>query len=169
MTCGTGSARSPARPWLATANTTGSHRRATAKRSHRASAAPNCTATRAATGSCSKTRQPSRRSSHSSKHLRKAEPATIVTPVRVLGGELGHHAVEHAPVDVVGVLLTTQVLPDRDWRGGHLGCGDRPCVARTRPFVPGCLQATTAESELSRSARNCDGRPATQWAGERSP
>ena len=51
-------------------NYDGIARPATAKRSHRASAAPSCTATKAATGSCSKTRPPSRQSSHSSRHHR---------------------------------------------------------------------------------------------------
>src|SRR6266566_9136876 len=86
MTCGTGSARSPARPWLATATTTGSHQSTTAPTSHRASAAPSCTATKAATGSCSKTRPPSRHSSHSFKHHRADGRAQAAGAARDIQG-----------------------------------------------------------------------------------
>ena len=56
MTCGTGSARSHARPWLPTAITTGSLRHRTAPRSRRASKQPSRAATKEATRSCSRTR-----------------------------------------------------------------------------------------------------------------
>jgi pimeloyl-ACP methyl ester carboxylesterase len=56
MTYGTASTRSHARPWSATAATTGSRRPGTAPRSHRASAEPSCAATKAGTCSCSRTR-----------------------------------------------------------------------------------------------------------------
>src|SRR5215831_13422395 len=65
MTCGTGSARSHARPWLATAPTTGSRPLKTAPRSHRASAEPSCAATTEGICSCSRTRPHYRISTHS--------------------------------------------------------------------------------------------------------
>jgi hypothetical protein len=65
MMYGTGSARSPARPWLATATTTGSRRPGTAPRSHRASAEPSCAATKEGTCSCSRTRPRYRNTRHS--------------------------------------------------------------------------------------------------------
>jgi pimeloyl-ACP methyl ester carboxylesterase len=70
MTSGTASARSPARPWSATATTTRSHRLKTAPRSHRTSAEPSCAATKEDTCSCSRTRPRYRNSRHSCKHRR---------------------------------------------------------------------------------------------------
>ena len=74
------------RPWLVTANTTGSHRSTTAPTSHRASAAPSCAATKAATGSCSKTRPPFRHSSHSFKHHRADGRAQAAGAARDIQG-----------------------------------------------------------------------------------
>ena len=65
MTYGTASKRSHARPWLATATTTGSRRPRTAPRSHRASAEPSCAATMEGTSSCSRTRPRYRNTRHS--------------------------------------------------------------------------------------------------------
>ena len=70
MTYGTASTRSPARPWLATATTTGSRRSRTAPRSHRASAEPSCAATKEGICSCSRTRPRYRNSRHSFKRRR---------------------------------------------------------------------------------------------------
>ena len=63
-----------------------SHRSTTAPTSHRASAAPSCAATKAATGSCSKTRPPSRHSSHSFKHHRAGRPEQAAAAVRDIRG-----------------------------------------------------------------------------------
>jgi hypothetical protein len=65
MTYGTASARSHARPWLATATTTRSRRLGTAPRSHRVSAEPSCAGTKEGTCSCSRTRLRYRNTRHS--------------------------------------------------------------------------------------------------------
>jgi len=69
-TYGTASARSRARPWLATATTTRSRRLKTVPRSHRASAEPSRAATKEGTCSCSRTPPPYRNSRHSLRRRR---------------------------------------------------------------------------------------------------
>ena len=72
MTCGTGSARSHARRWLATATTTGSRQLETAPRSRRAFAEPSCAATTEGI-TCSRTRPRYQNSGNSFRHHR-ADP-----------------------------------------------------------------------------------------------